>query len=273
MATYNRAEHLRLALACLLRQDYPGPLQAVVADDGSTDHTEDVIEETRRAFRHGEMVRVWQEHDGFRKSMVVNEAVRRARGDLLVFLDGDCMPALNLVSTYVAEARANAFYLGGVYRLSREFTEGSLRTAPGPKPVELLRRAAEPANQVPGQRGAMWMRYWKSRLYAALGIRKPRIWGGNFAVNRDVFEKVNGFDENYVGWGQEDSDLRTRLLMGGHRPVCLHVRAVAYHLWHERDAAARVRPGGGTDNRGYYERRGREAVCRNGLRKLAGRSG
>jgi glycosyltransferase involved in cell wall biosynthesis len=45
VATFNRADYLRVSLACLAAQDYEGEWQIIVADDGSTDHTPDVISE------------------------------------------------------------------------------------------------------------------------------------------------------------------------------------------------------------------------------------
>ena len=39
--------------------------------------------------------------------------------------------------------------------------------------------------------------------------------GCNLGLWRRDFEKVNGFDETYVGWGFEDHDLAVRLLRCG----------------------------------------------------------
>jgi GT2 family glycosyltransferase len=38
------------------------------------------------------------------------------------------------------------------------------------------------------------------------------LWSCNFAIKRDVFLKVGGFDDNFPAAGMEDVDLRTRLL-------------------------------------------------------------
>jgi len=51
VATYNRADYLRISLACLAAQDYAGAWQIIVADDGSTDHTPDVISKARSDYR------------------------------------------------------------------------------------------------------------------------------------------------------------------------------------------------------------------------------
>jgi len=267
VATYNRADYLRLSLASLLRQDYPGPYEVVVADDGSTDHTGQVISEARAAGRVP-VLHYRQEHQGYRRARVLNGGSRLARGEVLVFLDSDCLPALDLLSQYAAHAAPGTFCLGGVYALSRQFSLSVLRLSECPDPAQVLALAARPGNQRAGASARVRRRYWKSRLYAALRFGRPKIWGGNFAIDRELFERVNGFDQNYVGYGQEDSDLRNRLLKGGYRPVCLHTLARSYHLWHEPDIEARRQAMGSGNNRPYYERRNVEVVCRNGLRQL-----
>jgi glycosyltransferase involved in cell wall biosynthesis len=267
VATYNRAEYLRLCLACLAEQDYAGSWEVFVADDGSTDHTSAVVAEEARRL-NVDVRLVWQEDNGFRKARILNQGARQAHGDLLVFLDSDCLPALDLVSSYARHCRTDSYYLGGVYKLSKDFSEPALRVAQQIRTRRLLAEAARSENQLPRQRRGVWMRWVKSRLYVALAVRKPKIWGGNFAVNREVFEAVNGFDENYVGWGQEDSDLRNRLVMGGYHAVCLHTVARSYHLWHLTDWTARVKPDGERGNRRYYKRSNVEVVCQKGQRKL-----
>ena len=75
-------------------------------------------------------------------------------------------------------------------------------------------------------------RYWKSKFYVAFNFRKPKIWGGNCAINHDVFKKINGYDENYSGYNKSDSDIRNRLVKGGYHAVPLQTKARAYHLYH-----------------------------------------
>lgn len=270
VVTYNRADYLRLCLACLLEADYAGPWEIVVSDDGSTDATPDVIEEARRTRADVELRHVWHEHQRYRRAFALNEGARNSIGDLLVFLDSDCLPTRELLRVYAEHARPNAFYLGGVLKLTEAFSRRALAAADGLKPQDLLAEAAESASLAPGARKRLRARYWQSRLHAALGIGRPRIWGGNFAINRETLEAVNGLDETFVGYGQEDSDLRNRLVLGGYRPVPIHTRAIAYHLWHPANLEARQEASGAGNNRPYADRPTVEVVCTNGLRKLGG---
>lgn len=46
------------------------------------------------------------------------------------------------------------------------------------------------------------------------------------------FERVNGYDTRYVGWGDEDVDLAVRLRRSGLRCGHAGAGAVLVHLWH-----------------------------------------
>lgn len=269
--TYNRADYLALTLKSLCRQEHDSEYEIIVGDDGSTDHTEQVVDQCR-----SESARpihyIKQEDQGFRKVQLLNRCVReQAGGDLLIFLDCDCIPDMDFVHTYRHHATDNAFYLGGVYALSQLFTETVLTQAATIQIPDLIQQARRSENQKSGAARRVRKRYWKSRLYATLHWRQPKIWGGNFAVNRDVFEAINGFDENYIGYGQEDSDIRNRMLKGGYLPVCLHTLARTFHLWHPPSKAHQEKGDGGRKdrhNRAYYNRPDIDVVCRNGLRRL-----
>jgi len=82
IATYNRGALLERALESVFGQTF-GDYEVVVADDGSTDDTQE------RLRKHGSRVRVLRlEHRG-RPSTVRNSAIEKASGRFLAFLDSD----------------------------------------------------------------------------------------------------------------------------------------------------------------------------------------
>ncbi len=268
VATYNRADYLRICLACLASQDYEGDWQIIVADDGSTDHTPDVISEARSHSRGLEIQHCWHAHQNYRRAFVLNAGSRRAGGDFLIFLDSDCIPAPNLLSTYAAHFAPNAFYLGGVYYLNQQLTETVLQDHQSFSQQNFWSRAAQSKNLKKGSAKRNFKRYWKSRLYIAFNFRRPKIWGGNCAVNRDVFEKINGYDENYAGYNKSDSDLRNRLIKGSYRAVPLQTKARAYHLYHPVEKWRTASQIIDQNEHPYFKWPDPDVVCKNGLRKL-----
>jgi GT2 family glycosyltransferase len=66
------------------------------------------------------------------------------------------------------------------------------------------------------------------------------IIGCNMGFWRDDLLAVNGFDEDYIGWGGEDSDLGTRLYHLGRPRKFVYGRAIVYHLNHATQDRARA---------------------------------
>jgi hypothetical protein len=152
---------------------------------------------------------------------VIRAAARRD-SELILFLDGDCVPYRNWVATYRAHARPGEFLVGGYIFLSEQET---LRLTP-----EAVRAGA---HERPLDASTWWRLHsadWRNKLYAGRRRNRPRIRGGNFAVARDLFERVDGFDEEFAGFGKEDSELRNRMRNAGARGISLWTSALSCHL-------------------------------------------
>jgi len=102
---------------------------------------------------------------------------------------------------------------------------------------------------------------WVSRVDRAAVRNTQDV---DILVRRSDFEAVNGFDERFVGWGQEDDDLGLRLRAAGVRLETILGQTRSLHVWHETDATATSRWRDGVNVR-YFERRGRLTACRLGL--------
>ena len=75
--------------------------------------------------------------------------------------------------------------------------------------------------------------HFKSIWYTMIGHpTKPSFRSGNFALARIDYERINGFDEQFIGWGCEDDDFGRRLRAAGVRSVSILNRTRVYHLWH-----------------------------------------
>ena len=76
---------------------------------------------------------------------------------------------------------------------------------------------------------------------------------------------MNGFDENFTGWGCEDDDLGLRLRRAGVRCASIMGSTRSFHLWHPRHPTRTPRWRDGS-NVAYFERRVRLTKSVNGLR-------
>lgn len=237
VTTYNRPDALDAVLAGYAEQR-GAAFELIVADDGSTDETRDLVADwTRRApfpLHH-----VWQEDRGFRAGAARNRAISQVDAEYVVFTDGDCVPPPSFVSRHVALAEPGYFLAANRVLLSPELTARVLH--------ERL-----PIHRWPETRWiAAWLKREVNRALPLLALpdsglrkRQPGRWEGvktcNFSAWRADLVRANGFDERYSGWGLEDSDLVIRLLHAGVKHKSARFAAPVFHLWHAENDRSRL---------------------------------
>ncbi len=62
------------------------------------------------------------------------------------------------------------------------------------------------------------------------------IRGCNMSFYKSDCEAINGFNEEFVGWGREDSEFVARFLFNGGEVRRIKFSAVAYHIHHNENA-------------------------------------
>ena len=220
ISTYNRPDALAKVLAGVERQNRR-PDEVLLSDDGSGLPTRTLVEAWTRS-QPFPAHHIWHADEGFRKTIILNKSVAAATGDYLVFLDGDCVPHAQFIADHLALAE-RGFWVQG----RRCFVEE--------KHVAEFEQG----------RTSVWSWILARRITgAAKGIRFPfpivrrdiaqrGIIGCNLAAWREDLVAINGFDEDYSGWGiGEDSDMGTRLYNLGRRRKFVYAHAVVYHLNH-----------------------------------------
>ena len=260
VTTYNNVPLLRLALRGYLRQTTKD-FGISIADDGSREDTRDYLREFgEEAAAHGiDLDVAWHEDRGFRRAAISNEAVRRTQGEpLLIFTDGDCIPPAHYVERHLAAHEPWSFHVAGAYRLSEEasasITEaavdsGRYEALGGPEHAQALQRL---------RRKSRWGTLFRRR-------RRPKILGLNFAMDRDLFFALNGYDERFTEYGMEDTDLGDRAMRMKPRARVknLYTRCDVYHLWHPSS------PGGRAPGMAIYEQHAHPPRCEVGLEQPA----
>lgn len=233
ITTYNRSDALLAVLHGLSRQT-DRHFEVIVADDGSREeHRRAVLESAvAQALR---VVHVWHPDVGFTASRVRNRGVAAASGQYIVFLDGDCVPEVDFIARHKWLAQPGFFVNGSRVLLSPEFTQ----------------QVVSGREQICGRSRGYWLRQRLRRHASKLtGLLRLPDWPGrvqqdfswkgirscNMGVWRTDFERVDGFDESFVGWGHEDADFVLRLHHSGLARKNGFCATEVYHLWH-REAA------------------------------------
>jgi len=257
VSSYQNADHLRRVLVSLaLQRGVDGAMEVVVSDDGSTDHTANVVRQFARDVSFPVRFTT-HPHDGFQLARCRNDGVRNSSAPYLLFLDGDCIVPDDHVRQHLVHRRSNWVMGGYCCRLSQNLTK---------KITEDSIRSGEFRRWIPKEerRKIRW-RDIKARFYSMMGHSgKPRLAGGNIGIAHSDYESVNGYDEHFVGWGGEDDDLRRRLVARGVRIGSILRWTHTYHLWHPPAPTAAPRYWDGV-NVQYLHRPGRLVRCRQGL--------
>jgi glycosyltransferase involved in cell wall biosynthesis len=229
--TYNRADALLEVLRGLAPQCGAGH-EIIIADDGSSASSMaswiNALPSIGCPVRH-----VWHPDKGFTASRARNLGAMLSQGEYLVFLDGDCIPNPRFLRAHEVLAEEGCFVNGNRVLLSEALTGQVLA-----RDVDVLNaslsdwlrwRTAGNVNKL------SHLLYWPSApLRMQQHFRWKKIRSCNFAVWKDDFLKINGFDETFEGWGHEDADLVLRLHNAGVRRKNGFCCSEVYHLWHRQ---------------------------------------
>ncbi len=135
-----------------------------------------------------------------------NAGARRTKGDLLIFLDDDCIPHKDLLAAYAEAAQNNP---------QADIVEGKIVAD------RQMRYAYEvcPTNETGGY-----------------------LWSANMAVRRGCFESLGGFDEDYPFAAMEDMDFHYRCQKAS-KVIVFCPRACVCHPIEVRTGVSRLSKG------------------------------
>lgn len=111
MPCFNAEKYLDEAIDSVMQQTYAN-LELIVVDDGSTDHSGEIINNMAKEYV-GKIKTLWQEHKGPYSAR--NLALSQARGEYIAFLDADDYwhgDALQRLYAAIISARADLAYCG-----------------------------------------------------------------------------------------------------------------------------------------------------------------
>ena len=199
---HNRPDEIRACIEALLRLDYPREkLEILVVDDASTDHTPEVVS--------GLPVTLIRLLENKQAPFCRNLGARRACGEILAFIDSDCLASPSWLKELVPV-----------------FNDRTVAAVGGKVDSYYDRKGLDRYEQVMSSlNGGDWPRRSKEK--------EPFFYvpSCNLLVRKEVFLSVGGFQEELVVG--EDVDLCWRLQDQGH-PVEYRPVGIVYHRHRNR---------------------------------------
>ena len=226
ISTYNWPGALQLCLHSIMRQSTL-PDEVIICDDGSGKETTDVV----KKFQESSPIpieHVWQEDEGFRLSAVRNKGFAIAKGDFLIQIDGDLILHRHFVRDHKRFAREGYFTTGSRVLLSAE-TSARLLHEDSIDAMSDVRRH----NNILNSLHFPFLHEFMARRYKSTGKNTYYVKGCNMAFFKKDIIRVNGYNENFTGWGREDSEIAIRLINSGIKKRFLKFGGICYHIFHK----------------------------------------
>jgi glycosyltransferase involved in cell wall biosynthesis len=186
---YNAEKTITLTLSSILKQKCSYPYEIIVVDDGSTDSTAKIVEKCIATANNPKTVRLIKSpHKG--PAAARNTGVKKANGDIILFVDSDCVANEKWISSMVdtLSQDESVVAVGGTYR--------TLNT------------------------GSMTARFVGCDIaYRHNHMNKLVDHIGTFsaAFRKEALLKVGLFDEFFTQADSEDTDISYRLIALGYK--------------------------------------------------------
>ncbi len=229
ITTYQSPHWLEKVLWGYIHQTFQN-FELIIADDGSDKKTAQLIQNyTNKGIK---IEHIWQPDKGFRKTRILNKAILAAKGNYLVFTDGDLIPRSDFLYAHHSHAKVGRFLSGGCIRLplntSHTITVNDVVSERAFSVRWLQSNGARIKSMT-----KLLVPYWASTFADKITTTRSTWNGGNASGWKQDIISINGFDER-MEYGGEDRELGERLENAGIHGIQIRHRAICIHLDHPR---------------------------------------
>ncbi|MEI9933482.1 MAG: glycosyltransferase [Ferruginibacter sp.] len=252
---YKDIPALELILLALNKQSVKD-FEVIIAEDDNALETvfflQKKIPELNFSLQH-----ISQEDLGYRRARALNNGIKIAKNDFIIFMDGDCIPHKHYIKEYIKEKEEKKILYGRRVNLSENFSR-QLRTGKSLIKLNMVTLAFTESTRV--------IESFYLPFYPQIFKSKRQLWGCNMGVLKKHLLEVNGFDEDYAEYGYEDIDIYWRLNKSGCQLKSVKYQAIVYHLYHPSKAASELMDKGKI----FFDQKVKDGFwqCKNGLQKL-----
>ncbi len=257
---YKNLPNLALILQALNQQAARGYFEVLISEDDDATETVEFLQHWKTIAKFP-ILHISQRDDGFRKCRALNKAVEAANSDLIIFIDGDCIPHPQFVQQYINNKKPGRVMYGRRAMLSEKISQQlwSTNKLDILNPVNLLATGCKRVEE------ALFLPFLPQQFKTK---HKDRLLGCNMAINKKELLGINGFDEDYIAAGAgEDSDIEWRLeALKDVSFYSMKFQAIVYHIFHP----LRFTPAMERLNYDILHHKMQDGffACKNGLQKL-----
>lgn len=229
ISTYNWAEALNLVLKSVENQ-LVLPDEVIIADDGSNEITKTLIKKYQLKFPVP-LTHIWHEDVGFTKSVILNKAIAKSKGDYIIQVDGDCIMHKCFIKDHLSFASSEVYLYGSRVNIQEKhltnlFFENQIKFNFFSKGIKKRTRSL----YIP-------VLAW---FYKKRNIFSKKYRGCNTSYFKNDAVLINGYDENFVGWGREDSEFALRLHHNNIKGRRLRYKGIVYHIFHNEKSKKNI---------------------------------
>ena len=227
--TYNWPNALELLLLSVLNQTIL-PSEVLIADDGSREDTKKLIEDFQKKFPIP-LIHIWHEDLKNRKPKIMNKAIAATNFNYIIEIDGDIIMNKNFIKDHLTFAEKGSYLFGSRVNIQEKL----LPKLFSKKLIDFHFFSTGIKKRTRTIRIPLLMNFAKT-----IDIRSSKLRGCNMSFWKDDFIKINGFNENLVGWGIDDSEMIQRMHNIGIKGKRLKYSGIAYHIFHTEQSKSNL---------------------------------
>lgn len=254
---YKAIDNLRLILKALNKQS-DNDFEVIISEDDKNQKTIDYLAKSQSNFTFPIHHNYQTEDLGFRKNMMLNRAITTANAEMLVFIDGDCIPHKHFAKEYIKMKNSDCMLIGRRVILGEKIT-ALIKRENSLKHLNSLSLFTSDSKKL------------KDAIYfpmMPLTNSTRGLVGCNWGIKKKHLLAVNGYDEDYITAGVgEDNDIEWRLEANGIKKKSMKNKAIVYHLYHDSSYTQDVI----IANMNLWKSKQKEGhiKCLNGIQKIA----
>jgi len=254
ISTYNWPKALELVLLSVQKQSIL-PDEVVIADDGSTESTKFLIDRFKETFPV-KIKHIWHEDIGFTKTVILNKAFQNIESNYIIQIDGDIILHKHFIKNHKTLARENTFLFGSRVSLKQVYSKKVIKN-------KITKFCFLNAGLLRKTRAIYFPLF--NRLITPKAQNSSKLRGCNMSYwKKDAFA-INGYNENFVGWGYEDFDFAQRMINNNVSAKRIKQAAIQFHIYHKEAPKGNTKIG---DAIQIETAQNKKIKCINGIEKL-----